>query len=73
MKTYTYFHFTKIFTTKNSSRYSCELFAITFTAHLCGKLALDEGKRLGAVLINVLLVSIGVIAIAAVRIGGVAV
>jgi len=37
------------------------------------ELALDESKRLGAVLVDVLLVRVGVISIAAVGVGGVAV
>jgi hypothetical protein len=43
------------------------------TTRLCGKLALDERKRLGAVLVNVLLVSIGIVAVAAVWVRSVAV
>jgi hypothetical protein len=43
------------------------------TTRLCGKLALDERKRLGAVLVNVLLVSVGVVAVAAVWVRSVAV
>jgi hypothetical protein len=37
------------------------------------ELALDESERLGAVLVDVLLVCVGIIAVAAVRVGGVAV
>jgi hypothetical protein len=42
-------------------------------SRLCGELALDEGKCLGAVLVDVLLVSIGIVAVAAVRVGSIAV
>lgn len=41
--------------------------------HLCSDLALDEGQSLRAVLVDILLVRVGVVAIAAVRVGGVAV
>jgi hypothetical protein len=41
--------------------------------HLCGDLGLDESKSLGAVLVDVLLVSVGVIAVAAVWVRGIAV
>jgi hypothetical protein len=37
------------------------------------ELALDESERLGAVFVDVLLVCVGIIAVAAVRVGGVAV
>ena len=41
--------------------------------HLCGDLALNERKSLRAVLVDVLLVSIGVVTVAAVWVSGVAV
>lgn len=41
--------------------------------HLCGDLALDEGKSLATILVDVLLVSIGIVSGAAVRISGIAV
>lgn len=43
------------------------------SCHLCGNLGLDEGESLGAVLVNILLVSVGVIAVAAVWVSSVAV
>jgi hypothetical protein len=58
---------------KTSCRNSCEPFAIASATHSCGKLALDERKRLRTVLVNVLLVSVGIVAIAAVRVRGIAV
>jgi hypothetical protein len=53
----------------------CDLLLLSqFTAgHLCGELALDESKGLGAVLVDVLLVRVGIVAVAAVWVGGVAV
>jgi hypothetical protein len=42
-------------------------------SNLCGELALDEGKRLRAVLVDVLLVSVCVVAGTAVWVGGIAV
>lgn len=47
--------------------------AIRTRMRLCGDLGLDESKSLGAVLVDVLLVRVGVVAIAAVGIGRVAV
>jgi hypothetical protein len=41
--------------------------------HLCGDLALDEGKSLVAVDVDVLLVVVGVVSVAAVRVLGVAI
>jgi Mn2+/Fe2+ NRAMP family transporter len=41
--------------------------------HLCGDLGLDEGKSLGSVLVDVLLVGVGVVAVAAVWVGRIAV
>ena len=40
---------------------------------LCGELALDESESLRAVLVDVLLVGVGIVAVAAVRISSIAV
>jgi hypothetical protein len=49
------------------------MFHQSLAHHSCGEFALDEGKSLGAVLVDVLLVGVGVITVAAVWIGGIAV
>jgi hypothetical protein len=41
--------------------------------HLCGNLTLDENQSLATVLVDVLLVGVGIVTVAAVGIGGVAV
>jgi predicted DNA repair protein MutK len=48
-------------------------FLVFLAKHLCGDLGLDESKSLGAVLVDVLLVSVGVVAVAAVWVRGIAV
>jgi hypothetical protein len=48
-------------------------FLVFLASHLCGDLGLDESKSLRTVLVDVLLVSIGVVAVAAVWVRGIAV
>jgi hypothetical protein len=65
----------KIFTAKNWPFSFCDLslFSQLTARYLCGELALDEGESLGSVLVDILLVRVGVVAVAAVWVCGVAV
>lgn len=65
--------FAKIFTANKFSALSSRGPPCIHTERLCGELALDESQSLGSVLVDVLLVGVGVVAVAAVRVGGVAV
>lgn len=62
----------KIYTTNKFSAHSRNL-SHRPAKHLCGDLALDESQSLRSILVDVLLVGIGVVAVAAVWVGGVAV
>jgi hypothetical protein len=65
----------KIFTMKTSCTrfYALAMPRSDHASHLCSELALDESKSLGAVLVDILLVSVGVVSGAAVWVGSIAV